>query len=77
MAEELGARRSLWEILGELAALADERQDAAAAQGLRRQAAEIVGYIVEHIGAAELRGSFLQRADVRAVLGMAGQPADY
>jgi tetratricopeptide (TPR) repeat protein len=70
-AAALGSRRTLWLILAELAGLAEMRGEQPAARELRRQTAEHIAYIAEHAGAAELRESFLNRADVRAALAQA------
>jgi hypothetical protein len=66
--EALGARRMLWLILAELAALASDDGDETTAQALRCQAADLIDYIAEHVGAADLRAAFLNRPDVQAVL---------
>ena len=71
-AEALGSRRMLWLILAELAGLADGRDEQRRARALRIQAAEHINYVADHAGAAELRESFLHRADVRATLAQAG-----
>jgi hypothetical protein len=71
-AEALGSRRALWPAL---AALADPRLDrgeagrgnATEAQTLRQQAREIIHYIADH-SPPDLRASFLNLPEVRAVL---------
>ena len=72
-AEQLGARRTLWLILSQLAALADARGDHEAALARWRQAAGIIDDIAEHAGSVDLRESFLSRPDVRQTLAQAGQ----
>jgi hypothetical protein len=67
-AEALGARRILWEILFALSEMEAQRDNADEAVALRRQAQEIVEYIADHVGAPELRASFLNLPKVRAVL---------
>ena len=67
-AEDLGSRRTLWPILAELAALAEERGDQPGAGELWWQAAKHIEYIAEHAGSAELSASFFGQAAVRAVL---------
>jgi tetratricopeptide (TPR) repeat protein len=69
--EALGSRRLLWLILAELAALASDDGDEMAAEALRGQAVDIIDYIAEHAGAADLRATFLNRPEVQAVLGQA------
>jgi hypothetical protein len=48
--------------------MAAERGEAEQAEALRREAREIVTFIAEHAGSAELRTSFLTRPSVRAVV---------
>ena len=67
-AEALGSRRNLWPILALLSEMEAQRGNATEAQSLRQQAAELITYIVSHIGDAELRASFLALPGVRAVL---------
>jgi hypothetical protein len=75
-AESLGSRRSLWPILAELGELEASHGDQPAALELRRQAAEIIDYIAEHAGSAELAESFVSQPAVQDVLRAAGrQPA--
>jgi tetratricopeptide (TPR) repeat protein len=66
-AEGLGSRRSLWSILGELAAIADKQGDEATAFTLRQRALESIDYIATHAGSDDLRESFLGRPDVHAI----------
>jgi hypothetical protein len=73
VAEGLGSRRTLWPILAELAELEVERGDKPAALELRRGAAEIIDYIAEHAGSADLAESFLNQPAVQAVLRAAGR----
>ena len=72
-AEDLGSRRTLWEILGSLADLAVSRGESLAAIDMHRHAAVIIAYIAEHAGSTELSESFLSRPDVRATLAAARQ----
>ena len=75
-AESLGSRRSLWPILAELGELEASHGDQPAALELRRQAAEIIDYIAEHAGSADLADSFINQPAVQDVLRAAGrQPA--
>jgi tetratricopeptide (TPR) repeat protein len=67
-AEALGARRILWRILFALGQIEAGRGHAAEAQALREQARTTVEAIANHIGAAELRTSFLNQPPVQAVL---------
>ncbi len=66
--ESLNARRTLWQIYAALAQIEQQRGDADAARLLRAQAREVVEYIAEHTP-AELRESFLNLPDVRAIMG--------
>ena len=67
-AEDMGYRRLLWEVDGELSRVAADRGDAAEAAALRAEAASIVSAIAETIDDEELRASFLALPDVRAAL---------
>jgi len=67
-AEALGERWNLWRILMSLSKLEAQRGNPTAAQALQRQVREIVEFIADHIGAPELRASFLNQPEVRAVL---------
>jgi len=64
-AEAIGSRRMLWQILFALSKL---ETDPTEAETLRQQAREIVEYITDHIDQDDLRRSFLNLPDVRAVL---------
>lgn len=70
-AEALGARRILWRILFTLGQIEADRGHAAEAQALREQARTTVEAIANHIGATELRTSFLNQPQVQAVLSAA------
>ncbi len=67
-AEALGARRILWEILFALSQIEAGRGHVPEAQALREQARTTVEAIANTIGAAELRTSFLNQPQVKAVL---------
>jgi len=64
-AEAIGSRRMLWQILFALSKL---ETDPTEAENLRQQAREIVKYITDHIDQDDLRRSFLDLPNVRAVL---------
>ena len=64
-AQALGTRRTLWRVLDALGRI---ERDPAMAEQLRREAQEIVAYIVEHIDQDGLRASFLRLPQVRSVL---------
>jgi hypothetical protein len=66
-ATALGSRRTLWPILVALSDLAAQRGATAEAAQLRRQAQEIIAYIADHAGTPELRASFLNQSNVRAL----------
>jgi tetratricopeptide (TPR) repeat protein len=66
-AEVIGSRRSLWPILMAKSQLEGQRGSIAAAQQLHQQAREIVESIASQIHTPELRESFLQQPEVRAV----------
>ena len=72
-AESLGSRRTLWPILAELGELAAGRGDQPAALELRRQAAEVIDYITEHTGSADLVESFVNQPVVQDVLRAIGR----
>ena len=61
-ARAIGSRRSLWPILAQKA---DWEKDALVAKGLHDEAITIITYISDHAG--ELKQSFLNRPDVKAV----------
>jgi ATP/maltotriose-dependent transcriptional regulator MalT len=67
-AERVGSRRSLWPILLALSHLEAGRGNQAEAQTLLGQARELVEFISARIPTSDLRASFLNLADVRAVL---------
>ena len=67
-AEALGSRRSLWPILFTLSEVERQCGHPAEAEALLTQAREIVDYIAHHIVTPELRSSFLDLAQVKAVL---------
>jgi ATP/maltotriose-dependent transcriptional regulator MalT len=67
-AEAMGARRMLWQILAALAEIESRRGHVAEAENLRAQAREVIAFIADHAGTPELRASFLNLPDVRAVL---------
>jgi hypothetical protein len=64
--QALGSRRLLWQVLHSLSQLEDSPAEA---QRLCREARAIVADIADHTGAPELRASFLQRPEVRELLG--------
>jgi tetratricopeptide (TPR) repeat protein len=65
VAEAIGERSSLWQILVELANLTAKEGDEETADSLRQQAREIIQYIAEHAG--ELRETFLARPEVHSL----------
>lgn len=67
-AEALGARRILWQILFALSQIEAGRGHTAEAQALREQARTTVEALANNISAAELRTSFLNQPQVKAVL---------
>jgi hypothetical protein len=66
-AEVLGSRRSLWPILITLAEIEQQSGHPAEAEALQQQARQIVEYIANHIETPELRTSFLNSPQVKAV----------
>jgi class 3 adenylate cyclase/tetratricopeptide (TPR) repeat protein len=68
LAEALDSRRLAWRIHLTLSRVEAQLGDEAAARHHLTQAKEIVDYISEHTGAADLRQSFLELPDVRAVM---------
>ena len=67
-AEAIGSRRTLWPILIALSDIEAQRGNLAQAQSLHQQARQIVEFIADHAGSPELRASFLDSPDVRAVM---------
>ena len=68
LAEHLPSRQTLWQILLEQSRIADARGDLAQSKTLRDRSRDIVNYIVDHIGDADLHASFLALPDVRQVM---------
>jgi DNA-binding SARP family transcriptional activator len=69
IAEEKQERIFLWQILATLGDLEELRGDEAEAEKRRKQACEIIEYIVEHAGDEEdLRASFLAKPEVSRIL---------
>jgi tetratricopeptide (TPR) repeat protein len=66
--EALGERWNGWRILRSLSKLEAKRGNLATAQAFQRQAREMVAYLAEQIREPELRNSFLNQLEVRAVL---------
>lgn len=62
VAVALGLRRVLWPIMAELAGLADETGDTAAAEHWRAEAQGVVNHIAAALPEAEMRASFESRA---------------
>ena len=65
VAEAIGSRRMLWQILYTLSQL---ESDLGQVAQLRQQACQIIEYIAGQIEQTDLRQSFLNRPDVRVVL---------
>jgi tetratricopeptide (TPR) repeat protein len=61
------SRRMLWQILGAMSRIQAERGNPAEARALRAQAREILEFIADHTP-PDLRASFLNQPDARAVL---------
>jgi ATP/maltotriose-dependent transcriptional regulator MalT len=66
-AEAMGSRTLLWQVLSALSKVEAERGRAAQAETLRVKAHELIKYIANHTP-DELRESFLNLPDVRAIL---------
>jgi ATP/maltotriose-dependent transcriptional regulator MalT len=66
-AESTGSRRVLWPILVQLAQAEARRGNAGEAGDLRRQAQEIVIFMADRMGTAELRTTFMSLADARSI----------
>lgn len=67
-AEEIGARRVVWQTLYELSCIEAQRGHVEAATRLLRQSRELIQYIARHTGSAELSESFLNLSHVKTVL---------
>ncbi|HRV96313.1 MAG TPA: tetratricopeptide repeat protein, partial [Anaerolineae bacterium] len=67
-AEVLGSRRSLWPILVTLSEIEQQRGHVAEAEALQNQAKEIVDDIAHHLSSPALRATFLNLAQVKALL---------
>jgi hypothetical protein len=68
VAEGIGHRRLLWQILAVLAKVETNQGNIALAQAARDRAREIIDYIADHAGDDELRKSFLALPEVLSVL---------
>jgi hypothetical protein len=68
-AEDIGARRILYQILDALAEMESTRGNETEAAALKEDAHEVVSFIADHTGSEELRASFLALPEVQAVLG--------
>jgi len=68
IADELGARWSLWQIYAAQSQVAASLGDSTGSVKLREQAARIVEQICAHISQPDLKESFLRRQDVAALL---------
>ncbi len=66
-AEALGSRRTLWKILAALSEIEAHRGNPTEAESLRQQARKVVEFIADHAPTSELRASFLNLPQVRAV----------
>jgi tetratricopeptide (TPR) repeat protein len=64
VAERSQTRHSWWRALSNLAAVEEKLGDREAAQGCRRQAAQVIDYIADHISSEELRAHFLNSPEV-------------
>ena len=66
-AETTGSRRALWPILAQLAQVEFRLGNTAEAAQLRQQTKEIVIFMADRMGTAELRATFLSLANVRSL----------
>ncbi len=69
ISEELGSRRTIWPILGDLSDLSKEKGQVSKAVQYREDAREVLEYILDHTSNTELRRSFTNRPKVRALMG--------
>ncbi|MBI1800440.1 MAG: AAA family ATPase, partial [Chloroflexi bacterium] len=68
LAEAMGALRPLWPVLFLLGQIAERRGKADEANALRARAREIVQFIADHIARPDLRASFLNQTEARALI---------
>jgi tetratricopeptide (TPR) repeat protein len=68
IAQDLGARWRLWQILSRLADVEDKLNNSSKAASLRNKAVEYVDSICAEISRPELRESFLNRLDVKELM---------
>jgi tetratricopeptide (TPR) repeat protein len=68
VAEEIGQRRLIWQILAVLAEVETKQENRAGAGTARGRAREVINYIADHAGGDELRESFLVMPKVQSVL---------
>lgn len=67
LSDEMGARRELWRMCRMLAELEQEQGNLEDSACLQDKARAAITFVVEHIGAPELRATFLAHAGVRGV----------
>jgi len=67
LAEAIGSRRTAWRIHAGLCRAQTELGNVEAAQMHGSKAKEIIEFIADHVGSADLRASFLGLAEVRAI----------
>ena len=68
LAEKMGERQDSWRVLRELSRLESAAGRHREAEGYARQAKDIVAYIADHAGSAELRASFMALPEVSQLL---------
>ena len=67
VAERIGQRRTLWQILAVLAEIEEQQGNISEARSYRDEARNIIDYIAGHAG-SELRSSFLSMPQVMSLL---------
>ncbi len=68
VAERIGSRRALWQILPELSRMEADLGNQEEADSLRQQLRAIIDFIAEHAGSAELKACFLDLPSVREIV---------
>jgi hypothetical protein len=68
VAEKIGQRTVLWQILAALAEIEEEQGNNGKAKSYRDEARNIIDYIAGHSGSEELRASFLSLPEVKTLL---------
>ncbi|MGD9091281.1 MAG: adenylate/guanylate cyclase domain-containing protein [Anaerolineales bacterium] len=68
LAQEIGSRKALWQILPELSSMEAALGNHVEAKSLLQQAREIIEFVADHTGSNELRKSFLALPQISGIM---------